>query len=67
MILILFGAVLLTIGILLYFGAGISWLGKLPGDIRIERPGYSIYFPLTTGIFISIIVSLVLYLIRMFR
>ncbi|HNR50473.1 MAG TPA: DUF2905 domain-containing protein [Deltaproteobacteria bacterium] len=66
-ILIFFGAVLLLVGALFYFGAGISWLGKLPGDIRIERPGFSIYIPITTGILISIVISLILYLIRMFR
>ncbi|HON39168.1 MAG: DUF2905 domain-containing protein [Desulfomonilia bacterium] len=65
--LILFGAVLLLIGALLYFGGGISWLGKLPGDIRIERPGFSFYFPITTSILISIVLSLVIFIIRMFR
>ena len=65
--LILFGAVLLAIGVLLYFGGGISWLGKLPGDIRIERPGFSFYFPITTGILISILVRRVIFIVRMFR
>lgn len=65
--LILFGAVLLIIGILFYLDGGISWLGKLPGDIRIERPGFSFYFPITTGILISIVVSLVIFIVRMFR
>ena len=65
--LILFGAVLLLIGALLYFGGGISWLGKLPGDIRIERPGFSFYFPITTSILISIVLSLVIFIIRVFR
>jgi hypothetical protein len=45
------------------------WLGKLPfgrlpGDIRIEREGYSFYFPLTTGLIVSAAVSLVLWWLR---
>ena len=49
---------------------GLAWplivklgLGSLPGDIRIERDGYSFYFPITTGIIVSIVLSLVLTLI----
>ncbi|MFP4477071.1 MAG: DUF2905 domain-containing protein [Desulfatibacillaceae bacterium] len=39
-------------------------LGRLPGDIVIKRPGFTIYFPLATMILISAVVSLVLYLLR---
>ena len=49
---------------------GLAWplivklgLGHLPGDIRIERDGYSFYFPITTGIIVSIVLSLVLTLV----
>ena len=49
---------------------GLAWplivklgLGNLPGDIRIERDGYSFYFPITTGLIVSIVLSLVLTLI----
>jgi hypothetical protein len=50
-------------------GALWPWLskipfGRLPGDIRIERPGGSFYFPITTSILISAIVSLLMYLFR---
>lgn len=38
--------------------------GRLPGDIRIERPGGSFYFPITTSIVISVVVSLLMYLLR---
>ena len=51
--------------------AGLAWpwlvklgLGKLPGDIHIERDNFSFYFPLTTGIFISLVVSLLLWIFR---
>lgn len=56
---------------LLLLGAGLLWpwlsqlaLGRLPGDIRIERPGYSFYFPITTGLLLSLLVSLLLWLLR---
>ena len=50
--------------------AGLAWpwlirlgLGQLPGDIRIERPGFGFYLPLATGILISVALSLVLTLL----
>lgn len=39
-------------------------LGRLPGDISIEREGFSFYFPLTTGIVISLVITLLLWLFR---
>jgi uncharacterized protein HemY len=66
-ILILAGIILFVLGILFTMGGNIPWIGKLPGDIRITKPGFSFYFPLTTSIILSIIVSLVLYLLRIFR
>ncbi|HVN35258.1 MAG TPA: DUF2905 domain-containing protein [Casimicrobiaceae bacterium] len=50
---------------------GIAWpwlgklgLGRLPGDIHIVRGGYSFYFPITTGLVVSIVLSLILWLLR---
>jgi DUF2905 family protein len=42
-------------------GGWLGWFGKLPGDISIKRDGFSFYFPLTTGILISIVLSLLAY------
>lgn len=42
-------------------------LGRLPGDIRIVRPGMNFYFPLTSCILLSLIVSLVIAILRLFR
>jgi hypothetical protein len=59
------GGLLLLIGALLVFGGrlpGIGVLGRLPGDIFIKRDNFSFYFPLTTSILISIILSLMLWL-----
>ncbi len=50
---------------------GIAWpwlsklgLGSLPGDIHIERKGFRFYFPLTTGILVSLVISLILWIFR---
>jgi hypothetical protein len=66
-ILIVSGVILLVLGILLNAGGNLSWLDKLPGDIRITKPGFSFYFPITTSIILSIVISLVLYFFRIFR
>jgi hypothetical protein len=61
---------LITAGVILVV-LGLAWtllaklgLGRLPGDIRFERGGFSFYFPITTGLIISALVSLVLWLLR---
>lgn len=42
-------------------GEWLGWFGKLPGDISVRRDGFSFYFPLTTSILISIVLSLLVY------
>jgi uncharacterized protein HemY len=64
---ILIGAVLIVIGLVLFLFQKTPFLGKLPGDILIKRENFTFYFPLTTGIIISIVISLILYLIGKFR
>jgi H+/Cl- antiporter ClcA len=61
------GIILVIAGLLVMYAAKIPFLGRLPGDIRIERKNFSFYFPLTTSILLSILLSLVLYLVRQFR
>lgn len=63
-ILMLFGAVLFVLGIVFTFGAKIPWIGRLPGDIYIQKKNFSFYFPIMTSIVISIILSVVLIFIR---
>ena len=66
-VLIVTGLVLVIIGITWYFfGNRFTWLGRLPGDIRIEKENMRFYFPITTMILISIVLSLLLYLARKF-
>jgi hypothetical protein len=62
--------ILIGLGIALLV-AGLLWpwlaklgLGRLPGDIRIERDGFSFYFPLVTGLLISAVISLILWFLR---
>ena len=45
----------------------IPWLGRLPGDIRIERENFHFYFPLVTCLLLSLVLSLVVWLIRLLR
>ena len=63
-VLVFFGAVIVLIGLALWSGFGAGWLGRLPGDIRIERGHSVFYFPIVTGIIISIVVSVLLSLFR---
>lgn len=61
--LIIFGLVLLAAGILWPF-IGRLGLGRLPGDIAIERPGFSFYFPLMTSLIISVVLSVIFWLVN---
>jgi hypothetical protein len=61
---------LITLGLILV-ALGLAWpliqklgLGSLPGDIRIERKGFGFYFPLTTSILVSLLVTLILWIFR---
>ena len=62
--LIIFGIVLIVLGVIFLFGAKIPWLGQLPGDIYIQRERFTFYFPLMTCLILSLIFTLVLYLFR---
>jgi hypothetical protein len=65
-LLIIIGSVLIIIGLLLHFGIRIP-LGSLPGDIKIERENFSFYFPLTSSILVSILLTLIVYLWQKLR
>jgi ribose/xylose/arabinose/galactoside ABC-type transport system permease subunit len=62
--LVVLGAVIVVLGLLLWSGVGGGWLGRLPGDIRIERGNSTFYFPIVTCIIISIVLSLIFSLFR---
>lgn len=63
--LVAIGVGLILIGLLLWSGS-LSWFGRLPGDIRIERETVRIYVPIVSMVLVSVVVSLLLYLARRF-
>jgi len=65
--LIYLGLIIAFLGfIFTFFNINLSWFGKLPGDIRIEKENSRIFFPITSMIILSIVINLVIYLIRLF-
>nr|WKN38206.1 DUF2905 domain-containing protein [Tunicatimonas sp. TK19036] len=65
-LIIITGLIIVVVGLVVYFSDRIPLLGRLPGDIRIKRENFTFYFPLATSILLSVLISLVLYLIRRF-
>lgn len=64
-LLILIGLFTLIIGLLIEFTAfNLDWFGKIPGDIRVEKPGFSLYIPLGSMLLVSVLFSLILWIVR---
>ena len=63
-LMIVLGAALLLLGGLLWLLSKVPFLGHLPGDIRIERDGVRFYFPITTCLLISLLITVILLLLR---
>jgi Protein of unknown function (DUF2905) len=63
--LIAIGVGLILVGLLIWSGS-LSWFGRLPGDIRIERETVHVYVPIVSMLVVSLVVSLVMYLVRRF-
>ena len=61
--LIITGIVIIIAGIILTFYGRIPFLGKLPGDISIKGKNYSVYIPIATSLLISLIISLIFYIV----
>ena len=57
------GIVLIIVGIMMMLAGRIPWVGKLPGDIMIKKENLSVYFPITSCILLSIIISAIMCLI----
>lgn len=65
--LVVIGLLIAAVGALWWLlGDRISGLGRLPGDIRVERENFTFYFPITTMILLSVVLSAVLWVIRRF-
>lgn len=64
-ILVVLGLILLIVGIIIWIGGDkFGWFGNLPGDIRVERKNISFYFPLTSMVVLSVVLSFIIWLIR---
>ena len=58
------GVIITLLGLMMWSGFAPKWLGRLPGDIRIEREHSALYFPIVTCIILSILLSLLLSIFR---
>ena len=65
--LVILGIVLVLAGLLVMAGPKVPWLGRLPGDIHIQRDGFAVYVPLTSCLLVSAVVSLIAWAFRHIR
>jgi formate hydrogenlyase subunit 3/multisubunit Na+/H+ antiporter MnhD subunit len=63
-LLILFGVILIAVGVLLTVAGKLPWLGRLPGDIAYKGDHFTFYFPIVTCLLVSAVLSLLFYLFR---
>ena len=65
---ILIGILIIFTGVIIYFFHDkLHWIGRLPGDIRIERDNFRFYFPITSLILFSLLVNIVIRIFRWFN
>lgn len=62
-ILVAFGLLIALAGVVLLLVGRLPWIGRLPGDIYIQRGNFTFYFPLATSLLLSIVLTLVLYVV----
>jgi len=62
-LLVVFGVLIVLAGVALLLLGRVPWLGRLPGDIHIERGNWTFYFPLATSLLLSVVLTLILWLI----
>jgi hypothetical protein len=62
--LIIFGVAAIVIGGILMLSGKVPWLGRLPGDILVQKKNFTFYFPLATSILLSILLTLIFWLIK---
>ena len=65
-IIVILGLVLVALGAFVWLGGGslLGWFGRLPGDIRVERPGFRFYAPIVSMLLVSLLLSLIMWLVR---
>lgn len=62
-LLIVFGLLIVAVGVVLVLAGRMPWVGRLPGDISIQRGHWTFYFPLATSIVVSLVLTLLFWLI----
>lgn len=62
--LVITGLIIAAVGALLWSGWGRGWLGRLPGDIRYSRDNFSFHFPIVTCLLLSVVLTIILWLLR---
>ncbi len=65
MLIVLLGVAVIVVGLLIYSGA-LSWFGRLPGDLRFGNERAQVFIPLTSMLLVSLVLSLLAYLLRRF-
>jgi uncharacterized membrane protein len=64
---IIIGLIIIVVGVIIFFFHNkLNWVGKLPGDIRIEKENFKFYFPITTMVLLSLAITLIVSLIKRF-
>jgi hypothetical protein len=66
-IVVLMGIILVAVGVILIVFHRIPLVGKLPGDIHVRRDNFEFYLPITTSILLSVLISLVLWIVALFQ
>ncbi len=62
---VVIGIVIALIGVIIYFFSDkLHWIGRLPGDIRVEKENFRFYFPVTTMILFSILLTVIMQIIK---
>ena len=62
-VLIAFGLLITLAGLVLVLVGRVPWIGRLPGDIHVQRGNFTFYFPLATSLVLSVVLTLLLYLL----
>lgn len=63
-LLIIFGVIVIAVGLFLLISPKISWTGRLPGDILIKKKNFTFYFPLATSIVLSVVLTVLINLLK---
>lgn len=63
-LLIIFGVIVIAVGLFLLISPKISWMGRLPGDILIKKKNFTFYFPLATSIVLSVVLTVLINLLK---